>query len=321
MRAIQVENSCVLIVDDSPLNRKVLAHILTEQGYQIREAGDGKDAFRLMEEVPPDLVLLDINLPDINGIDVCRRMKDDPSTSDIPVIFISALQETAQKVKAFEAGGIDYVTKPFYKEEVAARVKSQLTIRQLQKELQRHIAELETLYRDVKDLSIRDSLTGLYNRRYFDEVIHTQDAACTRYGTVYTLLMTDLDHFKKINDSLGHKAGDLVLRRFSEILLRSLRDCDTPFRIGGEEFVVLLPETTQGEALIVAQRIMANVRRAPWAEISPDLKLTCSIGSATSKNSCPDEENALLSEADVRLYQAKKAGRDRIATEAGILTF
>lgn len=316
-----MDQPCILIVDDSPLNRKVLAHILSEQGYQIQEAADGKAALECMERVAPDLILLDINLPDVNGIELCQRLKGVPSSADIPIIFISALQETAQKVRAFEAGGIDYVTKPFYREEVAARVKSQLTIRQLQKELKSHISELETLYREVKDLSIRDSLTGLYNRRYFDEIIHAQNAACLRYGTVYSLLMADLDHFKTVNDTLGHLSGDLVLRRFSEILLRSLRDCDTPFRIGGEEFVVLLPETPPGEALIVAQRIVQNVRRAPWSEIAPGLKLTCSIGTATSRNSCPDEENSLLSDADARLYQAKQSGRDRICTEAGIITF
>lgn len=314
-------NSKVLIVDDSPLNRKVLAHILSEQGYQIQESGDGRSAFKLMETDLPDLILLDINLPDMNGIDICKKLKAETQTADIPIIFISALTDTAQKVQAFEAGGIDYVTKPFYKEEVAARVKSQLTIRELQKELHKHINELELLYKEVKDLSIRDSLTGLYNRRYFDELIKTQDAACHRYGTTYTLLMADLDHFKKVNDTLGHKAGDIVLRRFAEILLRCLRDCDTPFRIGGEEFVILLPETPQGEALVVAQRIMANVRKAPWAEISTDLRLTCSIGCATSKNSCPDEDHTLLQEADTRLYQAKEAGRDRIVTEQGTFTF
>jgi len=235
----------VLIVDDVPLNLKLLSDLLKEAGYKVRSAPSPDLALSSLEASLPDLIILDVNMPQTNGVDLCRHIKANSLWSTIPVLFVSALGTMEDKLRGFDAGGVDYITKPFQKEEVLARIKAHLTIRKLQQDLEDKVWELKVLYEQVKDLSIRDSLTGLYNRRYIDEVLLGQISRSARYRHPLSVILADLDYFKRINDSFGHGVGDDVLVQTSQVIQSCVRDSDVVGRIGGEEFVILCPETNK----------------------------------------------------------------------------
>lgn len=306
----------ILVVDDSQLNLKVLEKILTDEGMVFYGRKNAADTFQFLVETTPDLILLDINLPDINGLEICRQLKATLTYKDIPVIFISALDTSEDTVRGFEAGGVDYLTKPIAKAEVSVRVRNQLTIINLRRELEQRIHELEGLYKEVKEVSIRDPLTGLFNRRYLSETLLSNYFHARRYKNPLTVLMSDLDHFKTVNDTFGHAVGDEVLKRFAQIILRNLRNSDIPARYGGEEFFLILTGTEMQNGLIVAERIRQSVQDADWSDLHPDLKMTVSIGLAQADfEGQPDDPVAqLIERADQKLYQAKKAGRNQVCS-------
>jgi len=248
------KHASILAVDDSILNLKLLNNLLISQGYQVFTAPDGKTAKKILESEDLDLVLLDIHLPDDNGIEICRHLKAQPRTQDIPVIFISAMDSVDDKVLGFESGGSDYVTKPFHREEVLVRVKTQIMIRELQESLKLKIKEMEGLYKEVKELSIRDALTGLYNRRYLNEALEAQLSNAKRYKKPITIILGDVDHFKLVNDRFSHQVGDEVLKLVGTTLGKSIRESDTASRYGGEEFFISLPETPLSQALMILRR-------------------------------------------------------------------
>lgn len=305
----------VLVVDDSALNLKLLKSLLLSQGYEVVTAAEGKSTRQLLSQEEFDLALLDIHLPDDNGVDICRIIKADPKTADMPVVFISAMDSVDDKILGFEAGGSDYVTKPFHKEEVLVRVKTQLTILELQKKLKSKIQELEGLYKEVKELSLRDGLTGLYNRRYLNEALAYQVNNAKRYRKCLSVIIGDVDHFKQVNDRFSHQVGDEVLKRVGTIIARSVRESDTASRYGGEEFFVSLPETGKEKAVQVAERIRQAIEVEPWQEVHPELRITISLGLASLET--PEQWdsvdlNQLLSRADEKLYEAKHAGRNQV---------
>ncbi len=309
------KHASILAVDDSILNLKLLNNLLISQGYQVYTAPDGKTAKKILESEDLDLVLLDIHLPDDNGIEICRHLKAQPRTQDIPVIFISAMDSVDDKVLGFESGGSDYVTKPFHREEVLVRVKTQIMIRELQESLKLKIKEMEGLYKEVKELSIRDALTGLYNRRYLNEALEAQLSNAKRYKKPITIILGDVDHFKLVNDRFSHQVGDEVLKLVGTTLGKSIRESDTASRYGGEEFFISLPETPLSQALMVAERVRSSVEQAPWESIHPDLKITISLGMAsleTQEDWDNLDQSKFLSRADEQLYKAKSAGRNCI---------
>jgi len=219
------------------------------------------------------------------------------------------------KVQGFEVGGSDYVTKPFHREEVLVRVKTQLVIRELQENLKGKIKELEGLYREVKELSLRDALTGLYNRRFLNESLTNQLNLAKRYKKPFTVILGDVDHFKMVNDKFSHQVGDEVLKIVGKILAASIRESDTASRYGGEEFFVALPETTMDQALLVAERVRTTVEQEIWSNIHPELKVTISLGVASLEQGTDWEsvdQSQLLSRVDAQLYNAKHAGRNCI---------
>ncbi|MFW6273959.1 MAG: diguanylate cyclase [Halanaerobium sp.] len=247
----------ILIVDDSKLNIQVLSDILKEKSYRIALARSGKIALEFVEMKKPDLILLDIMMPEIDGFEVCRRLKANSETRSIPIIFISGLDKSKDIVKGFKAGAVDYIVKPFQKEVVLARVNTHLKLNETQRKLKRKNEELKELLNEVEFLSFHDELTGLYNRRYFENEL---ERLSTSRRLPITLLVADMDNLKLINDNYGHKMGDQYIKAAAEILEKSARNEDIVARIGGDEFAIILPETGFETADKIYQRIKSNIK-------------------------------------------------------------
>jgi len=305
----------ILIVDDSVENRQLLFRTLAKAGYEIVEAGDGREGLTRALDLLPELILLDIVMPELDGYQVCEALKKDLRTANIPVIFLSAETETKDKIKGLEIGGVDYITKPFNRGEVLARVQTQLKIRRLTQELIqantelfKKNAELEEANAAITQLMHTDQLTGLANRRYFLEILDNFLSVARRHHTPLTLVMADLDHFKTVNDTYGHAGGDQVLKDFGGLLKKYCRREDLAARFGGEEFIVALPLTDLPGAMIWAERIRLILEEMVWEQIKS--KVTASFG--ISQFYPEDSPESFIERADQALYQAKAAGRNQV---------
>ncbi|HET9440782.1 MAG TPA: response regulator, partial [Longimicrobiales bacterium] len=219
----------ILVVDDNRDNVEIIATRLRFRGYEIDEASDGATALEMVRNNPPDLMLLDVMLPDIDGYEIARRLKNDDNMPFIPIILVTARDTTQDKVAGLDAGADDYLTKPINFPELEARVRSMLRIKRLQDEIEEKNRELERL-------SISDGLTGLFNHRHIHQLLHDEFERADRIGERLSVAMFDLDRFKGVNDTHGHQAGDRVLEQMSEILRESAREIDRLGRYGGEEF-------------------------------------------------------------------------------------
>lgn len=298
------EDYLVLVVDDSPVNLQVVGITLDEIGYSTTFANNGSQAIERFKSAQPDLVLLDMMMPDMDGLEVCNILKaTDP---EIPIIFLTASHEQKHLIEAFEQGAADYVTKPFTKPELAARVKNHLMLRYAFNELKTALVEMERLAKT-------DGLTGLLNRRSLLEVAVQEFTRAQRYKRSLSVLMLDIDHFKRINDTYGHHVGDLVIQTIASILNEIFRATDSVGRYGGEEFVVILPETTLEQAFEVAERIRCQVSGRLMSNEIRDLHATVSLGISTlsTETNTIDE---MLQRADKALYQAKSNGRNTWAS-------
>lgn len=301
------EDRTILVVDDQPRNLKVLITFLKEHSFQIRVAISGEQALKYMEKEVPDLILLDVMMPGIDGFETCRQIKGNPQTAALPILFMTALDSVTDKVAGFEAGGADYITKPFQQMEVLARVNAHMTIRKQQQEL----LQQKKL---MQKMSITDDLTGLYNRRHLNTHLIREFEHCKRYKTALSCIMLDLDHFKQVNDSHGHEFGDEVLRSVSALIKESVRSSDYVFRFGGEEFVVLLPETKKEGAMRTAEKIRSTIAAAHIqnSQRTISIRVTISGGVATFQAGDEYAANNLINLADKALYTAKETGRNRI---------
>jgi len=326
----------VLIVDDTPDNLRLLTRLLEDKGYEVRSVLNGTMALTAAQACPPDLILLDICLPDLDGYAIYQALKADERTADIPVIFISAQDDLNSKVKAFEMGGVDYITKPFQSAEVVARVSNQLTLKQLQCQLQHRNSQLasEIHHRQQAELSLRrvnwklrqinqrlrrislqDELTGVANRRCFNRYLQIEWQRCQRDHTPLSLILADVDEFKAYNDTYGHPAGDRCLQHIAQGLKQVVRrPADLVARYGGEEFAIVLPNTKLAGAEQVAESIRRQMKRLslvhPRSAISRHL--TLSLGVATTLPCLGITPDALLSLADLALYEAKDRGKNCI---------
>ncbi|MDP8965469.1 MAG: PleD family two-component system response regulator [Cyanobacteriota bacterium] len=318
----------ILIVDDSPTNIEVLFDFLKNAGFEVLMAPDGESAIEKVKEATPDVILLDIIMPGIDGFETCRRLKANPSTQDIPVIFMTALSQTSVVVKGFQLGAVDYITKPTQQEIILARITTHLTIQklqhsiqkrniQLQQEIQqRHLAEaaLQKANEELQRLATLDGLTQVANRRCFDECLSKAWQILVRERLPLSLLLCDVDFFKRYNDSKGHQAGDECLQQVAQAMKGAVkRPADLVARYGGEEFAVILPNTPGEGALTVAQQIRSLVRTLavihPQSSISEYVTLSVGVScTIPTQQSSPEE---LIAAADRALYQAKDSGRDR----------
>lgn len=315
----------ILIVDDTPANLRLLSDMLVKQGHKVRTAPDGSLALMSAQSVPPDLVLLDIKMPGLSGYEVCEQLKADPRTHDIPIIFISALDQTEYKVKAFTLGGVDYVTKPFQVDEVLARVETHLALHMLQHQLAAANVELQGFNDRLKseiekriqteaklqELATTDSLTELYNRRHFFELAEREFIKTQRYQHDLAAMMLDLDHFKQVNDQYGHLVGDYVLQEVARRLRECIRETDILGRYGGEEFVVLLPETSLSDGQETAERLCQTVSAKQIATGEHTLSITISVGIANLEED-DITIDTLIDRADQALFTAKQTGRNQV---------
>lgn len=297
----QTRRQRILIVDDASENIRILAQALKGE-YKTTFATDGNQALKMaMSEEPPDLILLDIIMPQMDGYEVCTRLKHDSKTRNIPVIFITAMDQEEDETKGLEIGAVDYITKPFSMAIVKARVKTHL-------ELKRHRDMLE-------NLSSLDGLTGIPNRRRFDEFLDTEWRHCMRENVPLSLIMMDIDYFKAFNDNQGHQAGDDCLKKVAHTLASSVkRPMDFLARYGGEEFVAILPKTNSEGGLVVAETMRKNIQSLSIAH-PHSLALKCvtvSMGIATIIPAAQLSADILVKAADDALFQAKREGRNRV---------
>lgn len=289
----QEEKPVVLIVDDVATNIQVLAACLREY-YQIKVTTHGQGCLDIMaQKDQPDLVLLDIEMPSMDGYEVCRELKKHSHTKDTPIIFVTAKDNVDDEEKGLTLGAVDYIPKPIRPAIVRARVNTHITLKRQRDMLQA--------------MALHDQLTGLYNRYYLMETTEQRISAAKRHGTHMSLLLIDLDHFKKINDNYGHLVGDDILTAIAQLLTQQSRREDIAARFGGEEFIMLLGYCAEPDAREKAEKL----RKALEALQPCDHRITVSIGATTLK---PDDSNAamLIARADQALYRAKELGRNRV---------
>lgn len=292
----------ILLVDDAPTNIQVLNEVLKDD-YRLFFATSGRDALRLIAESPPDLIILDVIMPDMDGYEVCRALKTDPVMRNIPIIFITAMNQQEDEAIGLELGAVDYITKPFNPAIVRLRIRNQIELKR-QRDLLARLSHL-------------DGLTGIANRRSLDEVLEREWRRGSRSLKPLSLLMIDIDHFKAYNDSCGHLAGDDCLRTVAKALKDQLgRAADVAGRYGGEEFLIVLPETDNNGAQVVAREILQGISNLAIPHPASPLgqQVTVSIGIATALAVREQQHTCLLKAADNALYQAKQEGRNRIVT-------
>jgi len=299
-------NQSVLAIDDSPDVHRLLDVRLRPEGLILHHALAAEEGLAMALEHRPDLILLDVNLPLITGFEVCHKLKDDPITAQIPVIFLTGATEIYSKVQGFDLGAVDYVTKPFEPAELRARVRAALRTKR---------------FHDI--LAARshiDGLTGIWNRAYFNQRMGEECSAAQRYGRTVSLVMLDLDHFKGLNDAHGHPFGDRVLQVVGDLLNSLLRTTDAPCRFGGEEFAVILTETDLEGAKITAERMRQEIAATIFQPRVGRVAVTASLGVVCSSVFFERSEispSTMITAADDALYRAKREGRDRVcvATE------
>ena len=323
----------ILVVDDDRLDLDLAETGLVNYGYRVVKAATGSDGLRLAFERTPDLILIDMALPDMAGLEACRRLRDDGRTVDVPIMFLTSPENIGDVVQGLEAGGDGYITKPFNPRELVARVKSALRLKALND-------TLKALNRELAERAITDGSTGLLNKAHMDARGAEELARAQRYGAPLSLLMLDVDHFKEVNDAYGHPVGDAVLRELAKVLRLSTRSVDLVGRYGGEEFLIILPQTDGAGTRTLANRLRLAVETHKFAAGTegigekPDacLTITVSIGGYTLPQpsmgapaapadaaggpagpAVPRETWAsAVKAADDALYEAKKAGRNKV---------
>jgi two-component system cell cycle response regulator len=299
----------ILVADDEPVNLALIRRRLEWEDYRVETAEDGGQAVESAKRVLPDLIILDVMMPVLDGLGACRLLKEDPSTRDIPVIFLSALDDTDTKVNGLSLGANDYISKPFRVEELLARVAVSIRLKRERDLLQESAEELRRRAEAASEMSMTDALTGLLNRYGLQRALQRELSEARRYARPLSCLLLDVDFFKLINDTHGHAAGDAALMQAARVLTESVRGSDVVCRYGGEEFLVLAPETNARGALLLAEKIRLAVSARLFGDGERAFPLTLSAGVAELR---PGESgNDMIARADLALYQAKQRGRDR----------
>jgi diguanylate cyclase (GGDEF)-like protein len=304
METISPNNFLILVVDDISDNLQMLGVILEEAGYITTFAPGGEQALNRLKTVKPDLILLDLMMPQMNGLELCQNLKNNENYRDIPIIFISATNESKFILEAFELGAVDYIIKPFDLDELLARIKVHLQFKNTQDQLKQAMINLGKL-------ATIDTLTGIPNHRYLLIIAEQEINRASRYNYPLSVLMMDIDNFKKINDKYGHSIGDKFLQLIAQTTSRNLRKDDCFVRLGGEEFLIILPHTTTRFALEAAQRTRQLIGDLSLVINQEVIQVTVSIGLATYCQGNQDID-LLLKRVDEALQEAKKRGKNRV---------
>jgi len=302
-------NSCpanILIVDDIEDNLEILGDLLMFDGYKVEKVMSGEAALEQVQVSRPDLILMDILMPGMNGYAVCTQLKADESTKDIPVVFVSSMGDVESKVQGFKVGAVDYINKPFHHAEILVRVNTHITILRLRQNLEEQNARLEKL-------ANTDYLTNLYNRRRFFHAAEEEFTKAINGGTPFSITLIDLDYFKQINDTFGHLVGDQVLIHVAKLIRTHCRVSDVAARYGGEEFIILHPSINSRIAFQVAERVRKVVEAAPYVYENNEIGVTLSAGVVdTLVDQNISRIDDVLGLADKALYRAKDAGRNQV---------
>ncbi len=294
----------VLVIDDEQSIHKLIAARLRPEGIVVTGELDGVRGIARAITESVDLILLDVGLPNLDGFQVCRKLKEHPSTRNIPIIFLTGDSTMEAKIRGLDMGAVDYVTKPFEQAELRARVRAGLRTKRLQDILERQ--------------SFLDGLTGLWNRPYLDQRLESELNVAHRYGRPLGLMMTDIDHFKRVNDTHGHLFGDIVLQGVAEELRGYARRSDIVARYGGEEFAVLLTDTPLSAGTFVAERLRASVENRRFEVYDQLVTVTASFGIACTENIVGEvTPEALIDAADRALFASKDAGRNCVHISEG----
>ena len=301
----------VLVADDSATVRTLVRMQLEAAGYTVLEAVDGQQAVKAVQSQAPDAVLLDIEMPVMDGLETIAALKQDPLTRDVPVVFLSSRDTGSDVVEALRLGAQDYLRKPPEEAELLARVAAAVEVRRLRAQLQQRTEELDRMSRT-------DHLTDLANRRHLDEALSQVVASSRAHAFPATVLLLDIDHFKSVNDRYGHEAGDVVLRAVADRLRSRVRAEDLLGRWGGEELLVVAPQTDLHGGRHLAERLRTVVGDEPIATSMGPVSVTISIGGATVPGPGHERDDVLRA-ADEQLYEAKSAGRDRIRMASLVL--
>lgn len=288
----------ILVIEDHPDQRDLLAIVLQREGYRVVTAANGVEALEKLGQEEVHIALSDIMMPKMDGFELINKIRSNGALKHIYLILITARIQEGDRVRGLDLGADDYITKPFSFSELLARVRVGSRVVQYQQHL-----EYQTQI---------DSLTGLFNRRAFEKKICEEFERAKRYGHPLSLLILDIDNFKSVNDNYGHHGGDATLVKMSETLRNKTRRSDFPSRYGGEEFVLILPETDQESALRVAKKIHEEIRSSTFGTTTKQFLLTVSIGLSSTSTKDYSDWHQMLEDADRALYEAKNKGKDRV---------
>ena len=316
----------ILILDDDSFMRKLMEVFFTQDGYNVLQASDGHEANQYLSSGIVDLITCDIMMPDMDGFEVCRRIKMNPANREIPIIFLTAKHDAESIVQGFQLGAMDYLTKPFNGEELQARVKTHLALYRSREELKaannrlsieiterkKVEEELRHSQEEYRQLSIHDSLTGLYNTRYLYDAMKVLEADCRRQGTQFSLIFLDIDNFKHVVDTHGHLNGSQALAEVAQTIMNCLEEPAYGVAYGGDEFVVVLPQFNHAQALQKAQEIRSKMLMTRYLPAIPNgVHLKASFGVATYPEDASDIK-AMLAKADKAMFQVKTTGKNAI---------
>jgi two-component system cell cycle response regulator len=299
------EAPLILVADDSPTALKVTSSVLIEQGYRVAQVADGLQAVEATMELQPAAIVVDLKMPKMDGYEVCLHVKQEKNRF-IPILLLTAREDIESLVKGLESGADDYIIKPFNEMEFIARIKVLLRLKMLNDDL------LEA-NKKLKYLSTRDELTGMYNHRYFIHMLHKLSKSCQAEAGNLCLVIFDLDHFKKINDTYGHLEGDRALRTISAHLQKSFTKDATLARYGGEEFIALFPNRSQDTVIKEVQACLDSCARITLQCKNQSYHVTLSAGISSSSHIRSYDPNTLIQRADNLLYVSKRSGRNRLS--------
>jgi two-component system, cell cycle response regulator len=296
----------ILIAEDDAISRRLLDTILKKWGYEVVIAYNGGQAWaELQKEDAPRLAILDWMMPEMDGVEVCGKVRERTDAPYVYILLLSAKSQREDLVKGMESGADDYITKPFDANELKVRLRAGRRILDLQ-------TQLMSAQEALRDQAARDPLTGIWNRNALFDVFRRELARADREGNQLTIVMLDIDHFKNLNDTHGHMAGDAVLREFTSRITASLRPYDAVGRYGGEEFLVVLPGCAVEAGMRHADRLRGLITDLPFDTSEGRHSVTCSLGVASTSSTNPKDPDSLIRAADAALYRAKRNGRNRV---------
>lgn len=300
----------ILIVDDTHENMEIIGKSLEKEGYDLYVANDGYSAIELVGKIEFDLILMDIMMPGLDGYETISKIKQLNPNFNTPLIFLTAKADIDSVIKGFEMGGADYIRKPFNSLELKARVKYQVELRQLRAKIEYQNKCLKEANDELKRYAITDPLTRLFNRREIISRIQNEMDRFERSGRKFSIIIGDIDYFKQINDTYGHRVGDEVLQKIAQIFLENIRKQDSVARWGGEEFLFVLPETEDHGALILGEKLKMAVQQGNFGDEGQGFKVTMTFGVCCY--TVPQKADDFIGKADQALYIGKSNGRNQV---------